>query len=116
MLFQIYTSYHSVFFTFSRYRSVGKDLQARVIKWFDYLWTNNHSLDEQAILQSLPDKLHAEIAIHVHFETLRRVKIFEECEAGLLEELVLKLKPQVSWQGSILAASNKSMIGSQVVQ
>ena len=82
----------------SRYRSVGKDLQVRVIKWFDYLWTNNHSLDEQAILQSLPDKLHAEIAIHVHFKTLRRVQIFEECEAGLLEELVLKLKPQVSRQ------------------
>lgn len=80
---------------YMRYRSVGKDLQARVIKWFDYVWTNNLSLDEQAILQSLPDKLHAEIAIHVHFETLRRVEIFEECEAGFLEELVLKLKPQV---------------------
>ena len=80
---------------YMRYRSVGKDLQARVVMWFDYLWTNNHSLDEQEILQSLPDKLKAEIAIHVHFETLRQVQIFEECEAGLLEELVLKLKPQV---------------------
>lgn len=80
---------------YMRYRNVGKDLQARVIMWFDYLWTNNHSLDEQEILQSLPDKLKAEIAIHVHFETLRKVQIFDECEAGLLEELVLKLKPQV---------------------
>lgn len=60
------------------------------------MWTNNLSLNEEAILQSLPNKLHAEIAIHVHFETLRRVDIFEECEAGFLEELVLKLKPQVS--------------------
>ncbi len=80
---------------YMRYRSVGKLLQRRVIKWFDYLWSNNHFLDEQEILSSLPDKLKAEIAIHVHFETLRQVKIFEECEAGLLEELVLKLKPQV---------------------
>lgn len=80
---------------YMRYRSVGKLLQRRVIKWFDYLWSNKHFLDEQEILSSLPDKLKAEIAIHVHFETLRRVKIFEECEAGLLEELVLKLKPQV---------------------
>lgn len=80
---------------YMRYRNVGRDLQGRIIKWFDYQWTNNLSLDEQAILQSLPNKLHAEIAIHVHFETLRRVEIFEECEAGLLEELVLKLKPQV---------------------
>lgn len=90
---------------YMRYRNVGKSLQTRVIKWFDYLWTHNHSLDEQAILVSLPDKLHAEIAIHVHFETLRQVKIFEECEAGLLEELVLKLRPQVCCIVSSMANS-----------
>ena len=78
-----------------RYRNVDKALQGRVIKWFNYLWTNNQSLDEASILESLPDKLHAEIAIHVHFETLQRVKIFEQCEASFLEELVLKLTPQV---------------------
>lgn len=81
---------------YMRYRSVGKDLQARVIKWFDYLWTSKHSLEEHKLLQSLPDKLKAEVAIHVHFETLRKVQLFEECETGLLEELVLKLQPQVS--------------------
>ena len=86
---------------YMRYRNVGKDLQNRVIKWFDYLWATNHSLDEQEILQLLPDKLHAEIAIHVHFEALSQVKIFEQCEAGLLEELVLKLKPQVCGCGSV---------------
>lgn len=80
---------------YMRYRKVGKDLQKRVIKWFDYLYTNKQSLDEMEILQLLPDKLHAEIAIHVNFDLLSKVSIFEQCEAGLLEELVLKLKPQV---------------------
>ncbi|KAI6239673.1 putative cyclic nucleotide-gated cation channel alpha-4 [Aphelenchoides fujianensis] len=37
-----------------------------------------------------PTKLQAEIAMHVHFETLRK-----DCEAGLLAELVLKLQLQV---------------------
>ena len=97
---------------YMHYRSVGKDLQARVIKWFDYLWTNNHSLDEQEILHSLPDKLKAEIAIHVHFETLRQVQIFEECEAGLLEELVLKLKPQVFSPGDYIC--RKGDIGKEM--
>ena len=97
---------------YMRYRNVGKDLQGRVIKWFDYLWTNNHSLDEQEILQSLPDKLKAEIAIHVHFETLRQVAIFEECEAGLLEELVLKLKPQVYSPGDYIC--RKGDIGKEM--
>lgn len=97
---------------YMRYRSVGKPLQRRVIKWFDYLWNNNHSLDEDEILQSLPDKLKAEIAIHVHFETLRRVKIFDDCEAGLLEELVLKLQPQVYSPGDYIC--RKGDIGKEM--
>lgn len=34
----------------------------------------------------------AEIAIHVHLETLKQVSLFKDCEPGLLLELVLKLK------------------------
>jgi cyclic nucleotide gated channel len=53
-------------------------------------------LDEERVLAALPDKLKAEIAIHVHLDTLRQVRIFQDCEPGLLEELVLKLRLQVS--------------------
>ena len=98
---------------YMRYRKVGKDLQLRVIKWFDYHWVNRHYLgDEQDILETLPDKLKAEIAIHVHFETLKQVQIFEECEAGLLEELVLKLKPQVFSPGDYIC--RKGDIGKEM--
>lgn len=37
----------------------------------------------------------AEIAIQVHLGSLRNVSLFEDCEPGLLIELVLKLKLQV---------------------
>lgn len=47
------------------------------------------------MLSALPDKLKAEIAIRVHMDTLRQVRIFQDCEPGLLEALVLKLKLQV---------------------
>lgn len=67
----------------------------RVIKWFDYLWNNGKAQDEREVLRYLPDKLKAEIAIQVHMQTLKKVRIFADCEAGLLIELVLKLRPQV---------------------
>lgn len=41
----------------------------------------------------LIDKLKAEIAINVHLDTLKRVEIFQNTEAGFLCELVLKLRP-----------------------
>lgn len=50
--------------------------------------------NEVAILQHLPERLRAEVAVSVHLSTLSRVQIFQNCEASLLEELVLKLQPQ----------------------
>ena len=53
-------------------------------------------MDERAIFQeSLPENLQVEIAINVHLETLKRVHIFQDCEPGLLRELVTKLQLQV---------------------
>ncbi|KAL6727234.1 hypothetical protein Aduo_009129 [Ancylostoma duodenale] len=83
-------------------RRVSKQLEMRVIKWFDYLWANKQSLSDQQVLKVLPDKLQAEIAMQVHFETLRKVRIFQDCEAGLLAELVLKLQLQVFSPGDYI--------------
>ncbi|KAM9326543.1 cyclic nucleotide-gated channel alpha-2-like [Gastrophryne carolinensis] len=87
---------------YMQFRKVSKDLEAKVIRWFDYLWTNKKTVDEREVLKSLPDKLRAEIAINVHLETLKKVRIFQNCEAGLLVELVLKLRPQVFSPGDYI--------------
>ncbi|NXM61327.1 CNG3 protein, partial [Illadopsis cleaveri] len=87
---------------YMHFRNVSKDLEKRVIKWFDYLWTNKKAVDEREVLKYLPDKLRAEIAINVHLETLKKVRIFADCEAGLLVELVLKLQPQVYSPGDYI--------------
>lgn len=78
-----------------KFRHVSKEMENRVIKWFDYLWSNKQSLDEEAVTSILPDKLKAEIAMQVHLSTLRRVRLFQDCEPGLLFQLVLKLRLQV---------------------
>ncbi|XP_048883292.1 cyclic nucleotide gated channel subunit alpha 2a [Brienomyrus brachyistius] len=97
---------------YMQFRKVSKDLEARVIKWFDYLWTNKKTMDEQEVLKNLPNKLRAEIAINVHLETLKKVRIFQDCEAGLLVELVLKLRPQVFSPGDYIC--RKGDIGKEM--
>ena len=77
---------------YMKFRKVNKSLELRVIKWFDYLWSNKQSVAEEDVLMHLPDRLQAEIAIHVHLETLKKVELFKDCEPGLLVELVLKLR------------------------
>nr|XP_030694747.1 cyclic nucleotide-gated cation channel alpha-3 isoform X2 [Globicephala melas] len=87
---------------YMQFRKVTKDLETRVIRWFDYLWANKKTVDEREVLKCLPDKLRAEIAISVHLDTLRKVRIFQDCEAGLLVELVLKLRPAVFSPGDYI--------------
>ena len=60
------------------FRKVGKDLENRVIKWFDYLWSNKQSMDEESVLGMLPDKLKAEIAIHVHLGKRIDIRIWSQ--------------------------------------
>ena len=46
-------------------------------------------MDEESVLAMLPEKLKAEIAMHVHLETLKKVRIFQDCEKVRI--LLLKL-------------------------
>lgn len=85
-----------------KFQKVNKELEERIIKWFDYLWANRQTLDEEAVTAILPDRLKAETAIHVHLETLKRVQLFQDCEPGLLVQLVLKLKLQVFSPGDYI--------------
>nr|XP_010302379.1 PREDICTED: cyclic nucleotide-gated olfactory channel [Balearica regulorum gibbericeps] len=97
---------------YMQFRKVSKDMETKVIKWFDYLWTNKKAVDEWEVLKNLPDKLRAEIAINVHLETLKKVRIFQDCEAGLLVELVLKLHLQVFSPGDYIC--RKGDIGKEM--
>lgn len=97
---------------YMEFRKVSKELEQRVIKWFDYLWTNKQSLNEEEVLSTLPDKLKAEIAIHVHLDTLKRVALFQDCEPGMLVDLVLKLKLQVFSPGDYIC--RKGDIGKEM--
>ncbi|XP_067682878.1 cyclic nucleotide-gated channel alpha-3-like isoform X2 [Haliotis asinina] len=87
---------------YMQHRHVPEHLQDRVKKWADYTWNRTKAIDEPSVLQLLPERLRTEIAIHVHLETLKKVKIFEECEEGLLRELVLKLRPQIYSPGDYI--------------
>ncbi|KAK2560571.1 Cyclic nucleotide-gated cation channel alpha-3 [Acropora cervicornis] len=92
---------------FMEQHEVPDTLQTRVKRWAHYAWSRNQAFDEGSSLEMLPERLRAEIAIHVHLDTLRKVKIFKDCEQGLLCELVLKLRPQIFSPGDYICRSGE---------
>uniref|UniRef100_A0A671LXW1 Cyclic nucleotide gated channel subunit alpha 4 n=1 Tax=Sinocyclocheilus anshuiensis TaxID=1608454 RepID=A0A671LXW1_9TELE len=67
----------------------------RVNDWYNHLHINKKITWENEILQHLPITLQTAIAMSVHLPALSKVTIFQNCENSLLEQLVLKLTPQV---------------------
>ncbi|XP_025163951.1 cyclic nucleotide-gated cation channel alpha-3 isoform X1 [Harpegnathos saltator] len=98
--------------TYMRMRRVPTHLQVKVIKWFDYLWLTQKCSDEEKAVSCLPDKLKAEIAINVHLDTLKRVEIFQNTEAGFLCELVLRLRPVLFSPGDYIC--RKGEVGKEM--
>ena len=83
--------------------NVSPALEKRIISWFGYMWTHGKTTtSDERVLTQLPERLRADIAIHAHLETLKRVSIFRGCERGLLNELVLRLREVVFSPGDIV--------------
>lgn len=94
------------------FHKVSADLESKVIKWFDYLWNNSQSMDSDSVLEELPGSFQLEICMNVHENTLKRVAIFQECERGLLAQLVLKLRLVVFGPGDYIC--RKGDIGKEM--
>jgi CRP-like cAMP-binding protein len=80
---------------YMKLKKVNKELQNRIIDWFDYKWSNKQRDDADQVLSKLPSKLVSEIAKNVNLERLKKVNIFVDCESSFLEDLVTKLKLKV---------------------
>ncbi|OON16263.1 hypothetical protein X801_07926, partial [Opisthorchis viverrini] len=50
---------------------------------------------ENSLFEVLPIKLKSDLAISVHYHTLSKVSLFQNCERALIYDMILKLKPVV---------------------
>ena len=66
-------------------RKVGGKLESRVIKWFDYLWANKNSMDEEMVLSMLPEKL------KVRFRVSNRNSVATVLELPGVSRLTIKI-------------------------
>ena len=81
---------------------VPAELERRVMASFSYMWSHKRAMDDGTVLAQLPERLRADIAIHVHLKTLKQVSLFRDCDIGLLHELVLRLREAVFSPGDVV--------------
>ncbi|CAB3397419.1 unnamed protein product [Caenorhabditis bovis] len=81
---------------FMVYRNVPGGLRKKAVQFFAHIWNHGGAqVDEEEIAEFLPPRLFGDIATEIHLETLKRVKLFEDCDPRLLYELILKLQLRV---------------------
>ncbi|KAF4518017.1 hypothetical protein B566_EDAN009250 [Ephemera danica] len=92
--------------------NLPNDLQDRVKLWLTFTWQQQHTLDEIAILDTLPPKMKTDIALSVHIQTLDKVQLFSDCDPALIRDLVLKLRPVLYLPGDYVC--RKGEVGKEM--
>ncbi|CAL8081661.1 unnamed protein product [Orchesella dallaii] len=90
---------------YMRHHKVPRDMQRRVLRWYDYSWSRGRIQgggDINTALGLLPDKLKTELALHVNLSVLKKVTIFQECQPEFLHDLVLKMKAYIFTPGDLI--------------
>uniref|UniRef100_A0A915A992 Cyclic nucleotide-binding domain-containing protein n=1 Tax=Parascaris univalens TaxID=6257 RepID=A0A915A992_PARUN len=77
---------------YMNYRQVDPIIQKRVLDCCEYVHEQGIKKDESVMLETLPKRLQGQLAVHLHMDTLKRVELLQDCEPGLLYELVLRLR------------------------
>jgi cyclic nucleotide gated channel alpha 3 len=80
---------------FLKQNNIDKELRDRVKTYLDYIWSLPNLDQQDSVLSILPPMLANEIAINIHMDTLKRIKIFEDFSIDVIRELVSKLKLKI---------------------
>uniref|UniRef100_T1IQ57 Cyclic nucleotide-binding domain-containing protein n=1 Tax=Strigamia maritima TaxID=126957 RepID=T1IQ57_STRMM len=97
---------------YMHHMNIPLELQDRINTWFEYNWQENKGIDEEIILNQLPKKMKSDLALYIHFNTLKKVQLFRGLETELLKELVLKLKPMLFLPGDYIC--KKGDVGTEM--
>ena len=90
------------------YRSLPKSLQNRIMRYYQYVWKKRVGYDETAFLESLPNSLQTEVALHLKRHVIEKVSLFRNASEGLKQRIALALHPVFLIPGDYIFKAGES--------
>ncbi|XP_053158522.1 potassium voltage-gated channel subfamily H member 3 isoform X2 [Hemicordylus capensis] len=84
-----------------RIHRIPPPLKQRMLEYFQATWSASNGIDTRELLQSLPDELRADIALHLHKELLQ-LPLFEGASRGCRRSLSLSVRTSFCTPGEYL--------------
>jgi len=79
---------------YSKYRNFPKTLHRRLMKHFEYMYTQKSVFDELAVLRQLPVHMRVDLTLSVHESKVEKLqKLFDGLDSHFVAEILLVLRP-----------------------
>jgi len=75
------------------YRKIPLQLKNRIVDFYTYMWKKRLGYDETVFLESLPENLQTEVALHLKKEVIEKISLFKNATNEFKREISLLLKP-----------------------
>uniref|UniRef100_A0A8C1W4C9 Cyclic nucleotide gated channel subunit beta 1b n=1 Tax=Cyprinus carpio TaxID=7962 RepID=A0A8C1W4C9_CYPCA len=86
---------------------IPKDVQNRVKTWYSYTWQSQGILDEQELLDQLPDKMRLDIAVDVSYNIISKVPLFQGCDRQMIFDMLKSLRSVVYLPGDYVCKKDE---------
>ncbi|VDP73995.1 unnamed protein product [Schistosoma mattheei] len=86
---------------FTRAHHIPKPLKQRMLEFFQAMWAINRGIDKEAILQSFPENLRGDIALHLNREILS-LSLFKSASPGCRKCLAQLITTRFATPGEYL--------------
>ena len=74
--------------TYMRRAQFDQELMDKILRYYDYLWSQQRGVDEIEIMNELPGPLQQRVAMCVNGEALQSIPFFVSCDEGMQQYLV----------------------------
>jgi len=83
-------------------KAVPGDLRARILEYYQYIFTSSQSMEDLQLLQHMPPNLATQLALSINAKLISRCAFFHEMSDASLATLVQSLTPLVFVPGQII--------------